>query len=99
MKIFEKCWLWTVSVENADCKFQFLTNKYLITLYLKSHLISHSSTNYITELNILYLWAVLYKKTSPGNSVDCTCTNKKLMKMNLKHCPLEPFGCIFRPCF
>ena len=69
-----------------------------LTLHLQSLLISHISTNYVTVLNILYSRAVLYPKRSPRISVDCTGTNKKLVKVNLKHSSLEPFGCIFTPC-
>ena len=64
---------------------------------MQSLLISHSSKNYVIVLNILHLRAVLHSEISPGISVDCTGTNKKLVKVNFKHCPLEPFGCIFRP--
>ena len=43
--------------------------------------------------------AVPYPGISPGISVDFTGTNEKLQKMNLQHCPLKPFGCIFILCF
>ena len=89
--------MWTIFVEKADCKLQILTNKYL-TLYLQSHLISNSITDYIIMLNIIYLRAVLYPETSPGMSVDFVSTDEKFVNMNFKHHSLEPFGCIFRPC-
>ena len=66
---------------------------------MQTPLISHSSTSYIAVLNILYLSALLYPEISPGISADCTITNKKLEKMNLKHCSPEPLGCILIPCF
>ena len=90
---------WKITDEKADRKLQFLTNKCL-RLYLRSLLISHSCTKYVIVLNILlYLGAVVYPEISPGISVDCTSTNKKFVKVSLKHCPLKPFGCILRPCF